>query len=145
MTHSLAIVFIAVGVFFMFVASLGILRLPDLYSRLHAPTKAATLGLACLLLALALVLPFGAVITKAVLALLFIAATAPVGAHILARAAYRSGVEPAATTELDQYREYALQRRAAAQTRKEAGSTEPGASSPLLGPNAHSGEEGSPE
>lgn len=103
MTHSLAIVFIIIGVFFMFVASLGVLRLPDLYSRLHAPTKAATLGLACLLIAMMLVMPQGAVLTKAFLALLFIGATAPVGAHILARAAYRRGVMPCKETELNQY------------------------------------------
>jgi multicomponent Na+:H+ antiporter subunit G len=93
---------IVIGVFFMFVSSFGILRLNDFYLRLHAPTKAATLGLVFLLIAVALTVYEKSVITKAVLAVLFIAATAPVGAHLLSRAAYRNGVPPM-DTELDEY------------------------------------------
>ncbi|WP_437603142.1 monovalent cation/H(+) antiporter subunit G [Sorangium sp. So ce590] len=90
------------GTFFMFVASLGVLRLPDFYARIHAPTKAATLGLAFLLAALALHFRELASVTKAALALLFVGMTAPVGAHIVARAAYRSGVR-APGTLVDDY------------------------------------------
>jgi multicomponent Na+:H+ antiporter subunit G len=100
---SLKLICVVVGVFFMFVASLGVLRLPDFYARVHAPTKAATLGLFFLLTAVALDLTEGVVVTKAVLALLFVAATAPVGAHILARAAYRNGVPPMEGTVTDEY------------------------------------------
>jgi len=100
---SIKLLCIVVGVFFMFVASLGVVRLPDFYSRVHAPTKAATLGLFFLLFAISLDLAEGVVATKALLALIFIAATAPVGAHILARAAYRNGVAPMAGTETDEY------------------------------------------
>lgn len=94
---------IVVGVFFMFVTSLGIHRMPDFYSRLHAPTKAATLGLFCLLVAVAVAIPEPVVITKALLALAFIGATAPVGAHIMSRAAYRSGVQSDENTVIDEY------------------------------------------
>jgi multicomponent Na+:H+ antiporter subunit G len=97
---------VVVGVFFMAVASIGVLRLPDFYHRIHAPTKAATLGLAFLLLAAALAVGEAEVWTKAVLALLFLAATAPVGAHLLCRAAYRAGVPSAKAIELDEYRPY---------------------------------------
>ncbi|WP_437515403.1 monovalent cation/H(+) antiporter subunit G [Sorangium sp. So ce1099] len=90
------------GTFFMFVASLGVLRLPDFYARIHAPTKAATLGLTFLLAALALHFRELASVTKAALALFFVGVTAPVGAHILARAAYRSGVR-ASDTLVDEY------------------------------------------
>jgi multicomponent Na+:H+ antiporter subunit G len=100
---SLKILCIVLGVFFIFVASLGVVRLPDFYSRVHAPTKAATLGLFFLLFAVIIDLGESVVVTKAVLALLFVAATAPVGAHILARAAYRNGVPPMAGTETDEY------------------------------------------
>jgi multicomponent Na+:H+ antiporter subunit G len=100
---SIKLLCVVVGVFFMFVASLGVLRLPDFYSRVHAPTKAATLGLFFLLFAITLDLAQGVVATKALLALIFIAATAPVGAHILARAAYRNGVAPMPGTETDEY------------------------------------------
>jgi multicomponent Na+:H+ antiporter subunit G len=94
---------IIAGVFFMFVSSLGVLRMPDFYMRLHAPTKAATLGLFFLFVAVAIGVPQKVVVTKALLALVFIAATAPVGAHIMSRAAYRSGVRPGADTVIDEY------------------------------------------
>ncbi len=99
----LRIVAIVIGVFFMFVASLGVLRLSDFYMRVHAPTKAATLGIMFLLLAVVLTLQDKAVVTKAVLAILFIATTAPAGAHVLSRAAYRNGIPASEDTELDEY------------------------------------------
>lgn len=94
---------VVIGVFFLFVSSLGVYRLPDFYSRIHAPTKAATLGLACLLAAVAMEVPDRTVATKAVLVLLFIGLTAPVGAHLLARTAYRNGVRAAAPPRVDEY------------------------------------------
>lgn len=103
---ALEILAVALGTLFMLVASLGVLRLPDFYARIHAPTKAATLGLALLLAAFALHLPEPSSVTKALLALLFIAATAPVGAHLLARAAYRRGVRAERVT-LDEYAPHA--------------------------------------
>ncbi|WP_170229144.1 monovalent cation/H(+) antiporter subunit G [Polyangium fumosum] len=92
---------VVLGVCFMFLASLGVLRLDDFYARIHAPTKAATLGLVFLLAALAFEVQDKAAVTKAVLAMLFVGMTAPVGAHILARAAYRRGVRPSA--RVDEY------------------------------------------
>ncbi|WP_437732073.1 monovalent cation/H(+) antiporter subunit G [Sorangium sp. So ce1335] len=91
MIDGLVLASVIIGVFFMFVASLGVLRLPEFTQRIHAPTKAATLGLLFLLLALSLSAREGPVVTKALLALLFIGTTAPVGAHILARAGRRQG------------------------------------------------------
>jgi multicomponent Na+:H+ antiporter subunit G len=107
----LEMVAIVIGVFFMFVASVGVLRLRDFYLRVHAPTKAATLGLAFLLIAVALNVQEKTVVTKAALALLFLGATAPVGAHILARAAYRNGVPALAGCEVDEYAHLVDQRR----------------------------------
>lgn len=97
----LEITALLVGAFFMLVASVGVFRLTDFHTRIHAPTKAATLGLAFLFVALALHLQETAAVTKALLAMLFIGMTAPVGAHILARAAYRSGVRP--RVKIDEY------------------------------------------
>jgi multicomponent Na+:H+ antiporter subunit G len=107
----LTVACVLIGVFFIFVASLGVLRLPDFYSRVHAPTKAATLGVSFLLIAISLAQPQAMVITKAILALLFIGATAPVGAHILVRAAYRNGVAPMEGTLVDEYAEPVRRRR----------------------------------
>jgi multicomponent Na+:H+ antiporter subunit G len=100
MSDVLVMVAVALGVSFMLVASLGVLWLPDFYARLHAPTKAATLGLACLFVALAIHLHDRTSVTKAVLAVLLVCATAPVGAHALSRAAYRRGQRaPGATVD----------------------------------------------
>jgi multicomponent Na+:H+ antiporter subunit G len=100
----------SLGVFFMFMASLGVLRLPDFYARIHAPAKAATLGLAFLLVALVIHVREEATVTKAVLAMLFIAMTAPAGAHIVARAAYRRGVRP--PVHVDEYAPFVRARQA---------------------------------
>jgi multicomponent Na+:H+ antiporter subunit G len=103
LTSIIEVVAILFGTFFMFVAAVGVLRLKDFYMRVHAPTKAATLGLIFFFVAIAIDVHETAVVTKAILAFLFISATAPVGAHLLARAAYRNGVRPADETGIDQY------------------------------------------
>lgn len=102
-TDLLVVIAILVGTFFMFVASLGVFRLSDFYLRVHAPTKAATLGLIFLLTAVALNVREKTVVTKAALALVFIGVTAPVGAHILTRAAYRNGIPASPGTRIDEY------------------------------------------
>jgi multicomponent Na+:H+ antiporter subunit G len=117
-TEFIEIACVGLGAFFMFVASLGMLRLADFYARIHAPTKAATLGLAFLLVALAIHLHDLVTITKALLAMLFIGMTAPAGAHILARAAYRNSVRPIA--KIDQYAAYARQREGGENSLKDA-------------------------
>lgn len=101
---------ILAGAFFMLVSSIGIFRLPDFYLRVHAPTKAATLGLICLLVAVALNVSDRTVVTKAVLAVLFLGTTAPVGAHLLARAAYRNGVPSVGEPLVDEYAPTVLRR-----------------------------------
>ena len=72
---------------FCVVAGLGVLRLPDVFTRLHASTKAGTLGVGLIVLALALTTEAWPVASKAVGAALFLLATAPVGAHLIGRAA----------------------------------------------------------
>ena len=80
---------ILAGAAFTFVGSLGLARLPDFYTRLHAPTKATTLGVGSLLVASALYFSTrGAGISlHEVLVTLFLFITAPVSAHLLSRAA----------------------------------------------------------
>lgn len=113
---AIEVVAVVVGVFFMFVSATGVLRLRDFYQRVHAPTKAATLGLTFLLIAVALNVRETTVVTKAVLALLFIGATAPVGAHLLARAAYRNGIKPRLEPVVDEYAAVVTRRK---ETRRE--------------------------
>ncbi len=80
------------GAFFAFVAGLGVLRMPDIMIRMHASTKAGTLGCGMILLAVALHFQDTATASRAIAAILFILITAPVAAHMIGRAAYRTGV-----------------------------------------------------
>lgn len=93
MTESLAAVFLLIGGFFLLLGSLGLVRLPDIYCRMHAATKATTLGLSGVLIATFFVLPGHELGAKAFLAIAFAFLTAPVGAHMIGRAAYRYPVK----------------------------------------------------
>jgi multicomponent Na+:H+ antiporter subunit G len=79
-----------VGAGFGLVASIGLLRMPDLPMRLHATSKAGTLGAGLILLGVALFHYDFGVTTRAVVTALFLVLTGPVAAHIIARAAYFS-------------------------------------------------------
>ncbi|PSW18173.1 Na+/H+ antiporter subunit G [Photobacterium sanctipauli] len=79
------------GTFFTLVASLGILRLPDLYTRMHAATKAGTVGICFLLLSVAFSMPEVTVISRVIGTILFIFITAPVAAHLLGKAMQHKG------------------------------------------------------
>jgi multicomponent Na+:H+ antiporter subunit G len=80
-----------IGAAFMLLAGIGIVRQPDLFTRMQAATKAATLGAICTLLAVAVYFSDLAITTRALLISLFIFLTAPVSAHLIARAAYFVG------------------------------------------------------
>jgi multicomponent Na+:H+ antiporter subunit G len=92
MSERISAVLLVVGALFMLLAGLGVLRLPDLFMRLQAATKASTLGVGCLLLGVAVHFQDLGVTTRAVLVVAFFFLTAPVGAHVIARAAYAVGV-----------------------------------------------------
>lgn len=79
------------GALLTFVAALGLFRLPDLYSRMHAASKAGTAGSGILLLAVAMQSGEAEVWLKCLLAIGFFFLTAPVSAHLLAKAAMRDG------------------------------------------------------
>jgi multicomponent K+:H+ antiporter subunit G len=80
---------ILTGAIFTFIGSLGLARLRDFYTRLHGPTKATTLGVGCLLIASAMYFSLReqGVSLHEVLVTLFLFLTAPVSAHLLAKAA----------------------------------------------------------
>jgi multicomponent Na+:H+ antiporter subunit G len=79
------------GALFVFVAALGIVRLPDLLMRMHAATKAGTLGAGLLLIAVAVSAPETSVVARALATIVFLLLTAPIAAHLIARAAYHTG------------------------------------------------------
>lgn len=79
------------GTFFALVAAIGVVRMPDIYMRLSAASKASTLGASFILTAVALFFGTTAVSGKVVAIIAFTLLTAPVAAHMLGRAAYFSG------------------------------------------------------
>ena len=89
MIEFLISVLIVVGAAFTFIGSLGLIRLRDFYTRLHGPTKATTLGVGSLLIASAVFFSHRdpGLSLHEVLVTLFLFITAPVGAHLMARAA----------------------------------------------------------
>ncbi len=84
-------VLLLVGAFFSLAAVIGLIRLPDLFSRMHAASKAGTMGSCVMLLALAVAAADPAIATRALAGVLFFMLTAPLSAHLLAKAAYSAG------------------------------------------------------
>jgi multicomponent Na+:H+ antiporter subunit G len=95
-----ATVFVVVGTFFGLVATVGIIRLPDLYSRLHAASKSDTLGSVLSLAGLAIVLGVTTESMKLVFLVVFLFVTSPTAAHAIARAAKEEEVEPVGEGEV---------------------------------------------
>lgn len=83
----------SLGVFFMLAGALGLLRLPDLYMRMSATTKSSTLGVAFMLLATAVYFGEIGVGIRVLATIAFLMLTAPIAAHMIARAAYIRGVK----------------------------------------------------
>lgn len=87
MTDVLVYTLLIVGAVFMVVAGLGVVRFPDVLSRMHAVSKATSFGLGCMVLGLAVAFPSVAVAGKVAGILLFIVLTVPTASHLIARAA----------------------------------------------------------
>jgi multicomponent Na+:H+ antiporter subunit G len=92
MSEIVIIVLMAIGGALMLLAGVGILRMPDLFTRMHVATKSATLGVGCILTAVAIFFGDIGVFTRSLLVILFFFLTAPVGAHLIGRAGYIVGV-----------------------------------------------------
>lgn len=86
--------FLAGGLFFTLVSAVGVIRLPDVYSRAHTASQTDTLGAGLTLVAVVLALGFGTTAVKTVLLLVFIFITNPTAAHAVVRAAHEEGIEP---------------------------------------------------
>ncbi|MDI9640894.1 monovalent cation/H(+) antiporter subunit G [Kamptonema cortianum] len=95
------ILLLGLGCLFVFLAALGLVRMPDFYNRMQAMTKGTTLGVGLVMLAVTIHFGGGPAGTRALAVVLFLFATAPVGAHMLARAAYLLGVEKWSGTRSD--------------------------------------------
>lgn len=89
-----SIIFVSLGILFMLVGSIGIVRLPDFYSRTHATSKSDTLGIIFVILGLVIYEGFTQSSSKLILVVLFIALSNPIGTHALASAAMKKGLSP---------------------------------------------------
>ncbi|MFD2239087.1 monovalent cation/H(+) antiporter subunit G [Aureimonas populi] len=90
------------GGFFCLVAGIGVLRLGDVYCRMHAATKAGTMGLALVALAMMVRADSLVAMVEPFAVFLFMIATAPVGAHLIGRAALRSASPVVPETSADE-------------------------------------------
>lgn len=93
------------GSIFCLVAALGIVRLPDPLTRMHAATKAGTLGAGLLIIAEALFYRQLGISLRAATIVALLLLTAPVAAHLIARASYRSGVALSERTWIDELKD----------------------------------------
>ncbi|WNY29272.1 hypothetical protein MmiEs2_14970 [Methanimicrococcus stummii] len=91
------------GVFDVLVGMIGLIRLPDIYNRLHATTKIATTGAFFVLLSILIQDGFTAFGLKSIAIGIFLLMTAPVAGHVIARAAYNIGIMPCDQTLFDAY------------------------------------------
>ncbi len=85
-------ILIIIGSIFLFLGALGIYRMPDIYNRLQAGTKATTLGAMSLILGVGFLEPSW--MLKSLVLIIFIAYSNPISSHALARATYRRGHYP---------------------------------------------------
>lgn len=92
-----------IGLVFVFLGMLGLLRLPDVYNRLHATAKIGTLGAFGVMLSIVMrtgLTPLG---VKAIAVGLFLLLTAPIAAHMITRAAHRHGIGLCKESVVDEY------------------------------------------
>lgn len=94
LTDALTVLLLAAGAAFFVAGTVGVLRFPDLYTRLHALTKADNVGLGLVMIGLALQSgSFGAALRLIVIWLLVLLASSSAG-HLIARTALRNGITP---------------------------------------------------
>jgi multicomponent Na+:H+ antiporter subunit G len=103
-TDLIAAALLLLGGVFVVLASAGLWRFDDLYSRIHAATKAITLGVLLVIAAAAFRMDDPANLVKLLLAAILQMVGAPVAGHMLGRAAYGAGVRPSRHTAVDHLR-----------------------------------------
>jgi len=96
---------VIVGSFFLAVGTIGLLRLPNVYNRLHATSKATTLGAASIFLAGFVYFGPGAAGLPSLVGIVFLFLTAPTGSHLISRAAEKMGIDFIRSDEADSDRE----------------------------------------
>ncbi len=101
MSDWLIMILCTLGSVFILIAALGIYRMPDFYTRLSVTVKAGTLGVGCILAAVAIYFYDFAVSTKVFAIIFFLFITSPVAAYMISRTAFVSGIKMFNTTLFD--------------------------------------------
>ena len=102
MSEWIAAGFILVGAAFTLIAAIGLVRLQDVYLRMHAATKTGTLGLGLICVGAIIMATEWTSRVEIVVILIFMLVTAPIGAHVIGRAAFRAGVGFMDSTQFEQ-------------------------------------------
>lgn len=106
MREVLSLIAIYLGVFLMFVASLGLFRLPDAYTRMSAVTKAVTFKIGLVMLGVCIFFNTLPVILKAIAIVFFLLLTTPVSSHLIGREAYLLKVPMWKKMLVDEFEKY---------------------------------------
>lgn len=104
-TGVLALLCLSAGTLLMLLASVGVLRMPDILMRMQAATKASSLGAALILVGVALQLDTLGSWVRVVAIVAFLFMTTPVAAHLIARASYHVGTPLSERTDPDELRD----------------------------------------
>jgi multicomponent Na+:H+ antiporter subunit G len=99
-------ILILTGVIFMFISTLGLLRLPDFYIRMSAITKGATLGVGLILSGMGIYFNEADMLFKVFIIIVFTFLTAPIAAHVIARTAVHNKVRFWRNSDLEEFQEY---------------------------------------
>ncbi len=92
MNEYIGFTLIGIGIIYDILACLGLVRMPDVYTRLQAATKAVTVGTTFILIGAAVYAGPGPLAAKALICMIFVLLTNPASAHVIARAAHSSGI-----------------------------------------------------
>jgi multicomponent Na+:H+ antiporter subunit G len=100
--------FILFGTIISLISAIGLVRLPDVYTRSHAASKSSTVGVLFILIGTLLyfIISEGYFSIRLILGIVFVFLTAPVGAHVISRAAYRANVPLTETSVEDELKDY---------------------------------------
>lgn len=93
MTEIVIMILSATGAIFILLASIGLVRMPDIYLRISVTTKAATLGVGLILVSAGIYFNEASLISRVIAIICFLLLTAPVAAHMIGRTAYYTGTK----------------------------------------------------
>ncbi len=106
MSEAIASVMLVTGSLLAFIAAVGLVRFHDVFSRMQAASKPATLGILLTLGGAALVIDRATAVAKLTLVIVLQFLTGPIGAHLIGRAVYRAGAEMELESGIDELAEY---------------------------------------